>query len=109
MLSHANRVCQAFYTISVYILYRGVRTMKLLKFSENLREALAVHGMSQQNLAKHIGTTQQTVSRWLLGINEPDLSTLLEICLYLDETPNSLLGYDDITEQVFSAYKHIHK
>ncbi|MDE6551310.1 MAG: helix-turn-helix domain-containing protein [Clostridia bacterium] len=73
--------------------------MKLLKFSQNLRAALAVHGITQQSLASHIGTTQQTVSRWLKGINEPDLSTLLEICLYLGETPNSLLGYDDITQQ----------
>ncbi len=81
--------------------------MKLLKFSENLRDALVVHEMTQQNLANHIGTTQQTVSRWLKGINEPDLTTLLEICLYLDETPNSLLGYDDITKQDFLAYKQI--
>ncbi len=81
--------------------------MSLLKFSENLREALVVHEMTQQDLANHIGTTQQTVSRWLKGINEPDLTTLLEICLYLDETPNSLLGYDDITKQDFLAYKQI--
>ncbi len=79
--------------------------MSLLKFSENLREALVVHEMTQQDLANHIGTTQQTVSRWLKGINEPDLTTLLEICLYLDETPNSILGYDDITKQDFLAYK----
>lgn len=79
--------------------------MKLLNFHENLREALAVHEITQQSLAKHIGTTQQTVSRWIKGINEPDLTTLLEICLYLDETPNSLLGYDDISEQDLLAYK----
>ena len=81
--------------------------MKLLKFPENLREALAVHEMTQQDLANHIGTTQQTVSRWLKGVNEPDLTTLLEICLYLGETPNSLLGYDDITEYDLLAYRQI--
>lgn len=79
--------------------------MKLLKFPENLRETLVVHEMTQQGLADLLGTTQATVSRWLKGINEPDLTTLLEICLYLDETPNSLLGYDDITEQDFLAHK----
>ncbi len=79
--------------------------MKLLKFPENLREALADHEMTQKELADHLGTTQQTVSRWLKGINEPDLSLLLEICLYLGETPNALLGYDDITEQDFLAYQ----
>lgn len=79
--------------------------MKLLKFAENLRAALKVHDMTQQELADHIGTTQATVNRWLKGINEPDLTILLEICLYLDETPNALLGYDDITEQDFLAYQ----
>ena len=81
--------------------------MKLLKFPENLREALTVCEITQQGLANHLGTTQQTVSRWLKGVNEPDLATLLEICLYLGETPNSLLGYDEITEQDLSAYKQI--
>lgn len=80
--------------------------MKLLKFAENLREALAVRKITQKELAEHLGTTQQTVSRWLKGINEPDLTFLLEICLYLRETPNALLGYDDITE---SDYQKVHK
>ena len=83
--------------------------MKLLKFPENLREALAVREITQQDLANHIGTTQQTVSRWLKGINEPDLTTILEICIYLDETPNSLLGYDDLTEQDLLVHKQIRR
>lgn len=70
--------------------------MKLTKFPENLRMALAAHDMTQKQLADHLGTTQQTVSRWLSGINEPDFSLLLEICLFLGETPNAILGYDDI-------------
>lgn len=81
--------------------------MTLLKFHENLRDALAMNEMTQQDLANHIGTSQQTVSRWLNGVNEPDLSTILEICLYLGETPNSLLGYDDISEQDLLTYKKI--
>ena len=81
--------------------------MKLLKFAENLQTALKAHEMTQQELADLFGTTQATVSRWLKGVNEPDLATLLEICLYLGETPNSLLGYDEITEQDLSAYKQI--
>lgn len=79
--------------------------MKLLKFAENLKIALHDKKMTQQDLANLVGTTQATVNRWLKGINEPDLTVLLEICLYLDETPNALLGYDDITEQDFLAYQ----
>ena len=79
--------------------------MRLLKFPENLQNALVEHEMTQQEFANLLGTTQATINRWLKGINEPDLTTLLEICLYLDETPNSLLGYDDITEQDFISYR----
>ena len=78
--------------------------MKLLKFSENLRIALAENEMTQKELAEFLGTTQQTVSRWLQEINEPDLATLLEICLHLGISPNEILGYDDISEQEFMAY-----
>lgn len=78
--------------------------MKLLKFAQNLQEALNNHEMTQKDLAEQLSTTQQTVSRWIKGINEPDLATLLEICYFLDETPNSILGYDDLTENDFLSY-----
>ncbi|MFQ9423056.1 MAG: helix-turn-helix transcriptional regulator [Christensenellaceae bacterium] len=80
--------------------------MKLSKFSENLRQALQGSHMAQSELALKLQTTQQTVSRWLKGINEPDLDTLLKICLYLNETPNSLLGYDEIPKEIFEEYKN---
>lgn len=70
--------------------------MKLLKFSKNLREIMTIRKITQQDLANKIGTTQATINRWIKGVNEPDLNTLLEICLLLDITPNEILGYDDI-------------
>lgn len=66
-----------------------------MKFKENLKLALQNNGLSQAQLAEKLGTTQQTVSRWINGVNEPDLSTLLIICKILNETPNSLLGLED--------------
>lgn len=80
--------------------------MKYLKFSENLRESLNAHEITQQTLADRLGTTQATISRWLNGVNEPDFSTLIDICLFLNETPNSLLGFDEIPESAFSACKN---
>lgn len=78
--------------------------MKLLKFPKNLRNALRDNKMTQQELANLVGTTQATVNRWLKGINEPDLATLLEICLYLGVSPNEILGYDDISDDDFKIY-----
>lgn len=69
--------------------------MKEVKFAINLKNVLAAENKTQQQLAEYIGTTQQTVSRWISGKNEPDLDTLLKICKYLNETPNSILGFED--------------
>ena len=70
--------------------------MNILKFSKNLQIAMNENKMTQTALANKLGTTQQTVSRWLQGINEPDLATLLRICIYLNEEPNDLLGFTDM-------------
>ena len=72
--------------------------MKNLKFAENLKTALTLIKKTQKELAEYLGTTQQTVSRWLTGKNEPDLSMLIHICIYLNETPNSILNFDEITK-----------
>ena len=69
--------------------------MSHLKFSENLKAAMQVNGLTQKALAEKLNTTQQTVSRWLCGINEPDFETLFAICAILHESPNDLLGYDN--------------
>ncbi|MDE7079412.1 MAG: helix-turn-helix domain-containing protein [Clostridia bacterium] len=79
--------------------------MKLSKFPENLRISLSNNKISQQKLADYLGTTQATVSRWVNGECEPELSMLIEICLYLDETPNELLGFDDLPSEVISKYQ----
>lgn len=69
--------------------------MKELKFPDNLKASLTENCKTQKELANYLGTTQQTVSRWLTGVNEPNLSTLLKICEFLNETPNSILGFDE--------------
>ena len=76
----------------------------LSQIQARLAEAIQQSCMTQKELADLLGTTQQTVSRWLKKVNEPDLTTLLEICLHLSISPNEILGYDDITEHDFLAY-----
>ena len=78
--------------------------MNYLKFADNLKHILSYNNISQQTLADVLGTTQATVSRWIQGVHEPDLATILDICLYLNETPSSLLGFDDIPQNVVNEY-----
>lgn len=53
--------------------------MGFLKFSGNLAQALQGYHMTQGVLAVKLGTTQKTVSRWLKGIHESDLETILKV------------------------------
>ena len=69
--------------------------MKTLKFKENLKTALILNKLTQQEFANKLGTTQATINRWLNGINEPNLEMLIKICICLNETPNTLLGFED--------------
>lgn len=70
------------------------------KFSENLKNLLKENDISQGKLAANLGTTQQTVSRWVNGECEPDIDGIVKICLCLDTDPNELLGYSEISEKV---------
>jgi len=78
--------------------------MNFSKFPENFRRCLNNNEMTEKQIAEFLGTTQATVSRWLLGVNQPDMDTLIQICLYLDETPDSILGFDDIPVEVVNEY-----
>lgn len=69
--------------------------MSNVKFADNLKQLLEANSMKQKELAEKLGTTQQTVSRWINKTNQPDFETLFEICKIFGETPNSLLGFDE--------------
>lgn len=80
---------------------------KLNKIGEKLAYYLSLKGWSQKQLANKLGTTQQSISRWIKGQTEPSLDDVLLSCYYLDEDPNELLGYNDIDEEEFSKYDEI--
>ena len=66
-----------------------------MNFSNELCNLMKSLNVTQTALAKQLGTTQQTISRWLKGINQPDFEMLFEICKILDTTPNESLGWED--------------
>ena len=91
IISYAKRIVNQFYTYSVY----NWAMKPTLKFSENLKVELKNNHFSQERLAKELGTTQATISRWISGENQPDLETVMKICEIFDTTPNLLLGWED--------------
>lgn len=55
--------------------------MKKSEFAENLKALRAENAMSQADLAKRLGVTQQCVSEWELNRTEP---TLTYLCMMAD-------------------------
>lgn len=68
------------------------------KFGKKLAYYLSLIGLSQRQLADKLGTTQQSVSRWINGTTEPDIDDILYICYYLGVDPNELLGFEEFVE-----------
>ncbi len=83
------------------------QSYKLNKFGEKLRYLLTVKEWSQQQLANKLGTTQQCISRWINGNREPSLDDVLLVCHYLDEDPNEILGFNDISPEEYSKFDNI--
>ena len=66
-----------------------------MKFSSIFRNLLSEHGFTQQSIANKLNTTQQTVSRWINGQNEPDLKMLNSLADIFNCSIDYLLGRED--------------
>jgi transcriptional regulator with XRE-family HTH domain len=62
------------------------------KFRQNLKSLRLERKMSQSQLASLIGVSQQCVSEWESGNNEPSLSSLWKLSDVLEITIDELVG-----------------
>lgn len=64
-------------------------------FSERLKESLKANGLSQSELARKIGVSQDAVNSYCTGRIKPSVDVLIIICKTLDESADYLLGLID--------------
>ena len=64
-------------------------------FGDNLSLLRKEKNMEQKLLAKVLGVSQQTISRWENNVVEPDIKSLIKIADYFDVTTDYLLGRVD--------------
>ena len=64
-------------------------------FTTRLKKSINERGLSQRMLATLIGTTEQSVSRWVRGNRTPDVDALYKMCKALDVSADYLLGLSD--------------
>ncbi len=66
-----------------------------IKFAENLRTLRTEMGLTQQDLATKMNTTQRKVSYWESEKVEPDLQSLIELSNIFDVSIDYLVGKSD--------------
>ncbi len=69
-----------------------VRTME---FSTRLKDLRAQSALSQEQLARRIGVSQQAITKWESGAGRPELESLVALADVLAVSVDALLGVDD--------------
>ena len=63
-----------------------------IMFSERLKAARKSKKLSQAEISRRLGVTQQAVGKWETGRSTPDPGTVARLAEILDTTADALLG-----------------
>ncbi len=69
--------------------------MELQDIQRRLRETIQQAPVSQKEIAKAIGVSAQTVSKYMRENVFPALDTLAKLCAFLDVSADYILGITD--------------
>lgn len=61
------------------------------QIQQNIAEAIKQCGLTQTELAKRLGVSQQTISHYVKGDKLPALDTFANLCVTLDVDPTEIL------------------
>ena len=64
-------------------------------FAERLKQARKAKKLSQAEVSRQLGVTQQAVGKWEAGRSTPDPQTVARLAEMLDTTADALLGLHD--------------
>ena len=68
-----------------------------IKIAENLQMLRKEKSLTQEQLAEILGVTNQSISKWELGLSCPDITMLPKIAELYSITIDELIGYKPIT------------
>lgn len=64
-----------------------------MSIGANIKKYRIDRGLNQDDLGKYLGKSKGVISKWEKGENKPDAETIINICKYLDITPNTLFDW----------------
>lgn len=65
-------------------------------FGERLRQLRKEKGLTQADLAKLLGVSQQAIGNYESGVRQPDSGTMVKLADFFDTSVDYLLGRTDI-------------
>lgn len=76
--------------------------MNLTKFGQFLKQTRQAHGLTQADLAKHLGITPQAVSKWERGENMPDVTFFPDLSALYNLPIDTLLTAEQLEPETLS-------
>ena len=78
-------------------------------FGIRVKKELKEQGKKQVELAKFLSVQKSTLSEWLNNNNEPPMSIIPQIAIFLDVTTDYLLGIEDETgTKTYYSFEYQH-
>lgn len=71
-----------------------MKGLDLQNIQKRLRTAIKESGIQQKEIAKQIGVSAQTVSKYMKADIFPALDTLAKLCVVIDVSADYILGID---------------
>ncbi|WP_049945541.1 helix-turn-helix domain-containing protein [Candidatus Stoquefichus massiliensis] len=75
-----------------------------MKFGERLQTLRKEKNLSQEELARILNVSRQTISRWESSLSSPDLEMLEKICQYFHMTYDEFLQNKPIQKKSYLPY-----
>ena len=68
-----------------------------MEYSERIKNLRKSRHLTQDELAKKLDVTKQTISQYERGVRRPDVATIDALCDFFNVSADYLLGRDDVT------------
>jgi len=71
----------------------------MIKIGDRIKQKRQSAGLTQEELATRLGSSQQQIYKYERGVNEPSASVIFELARILNTTSDWLLGLTDNDER----------
>lgn len=83
---------------------RFLQEVNEMEYSERIKNLRKSRHLTQEELAKKLDVTKQTISQYERGVRRPDVTTIDALCDFFNVSSDYLLGRADVTVRLVGQY-----